>query len=99
MHKFDHPESEVTFELPEDPTIRQLMAYDGFELAQGRPMYERLWDAARTVIQDWECEILPDIQMSLDEVGSNEQLAVIKWAALACFGWRQTLKEELLPKN
>ena len=60
MIKFDHPEHDVKFELPEKPTVRQLLAYDGFDFAQGRQMYERLWEAAGNVIQDWHCELTPE---------------------------------------
>jgi len=99
MIEFNHPEHEATFFLPEKPTIRQLMAYDGFEFLRGRQMYERFWDAARTVMQDWECELLPDIEISLDEAGTEEQLEIIKWACLLVWDWRYKFKQDQLPKN
>lgn len=113
MHKFDHPEYDVSFELPEKPTVRQLLEYDGFELGASQPLYPRLWAAAGCVIQDWHCEPTPDtaeleekeqiplvnVGMSLDAAATENQLDIIKWASLAVFSWRLKLKKERLPPN
>lgn len=113
MIKFDHPEHDVKFELPEKPTIRQLLKYDAFELNGRQSLYPRLWDAAQCVIQDWHCELTPEtaeleekeqiqlvyVGMSLDDVATEKQLDIIKWATLAAWSWRLKLKEDRLPPN
>lgn len=99
MHEFNHPEHQASFKLPEDPTRRQLLAYDGFELSQQPGMYPRLWDAAKTVIQEWQCESTPlDVDLDAPD-GTEDQIEIIKWAALAVFSWRLELKRNRIEKN
>ena len=96
--KFDHPEHELTYELPDDPTIRQLLDYDDYELNPRSSLYPRLWKAAQAVITEWECDALP-LHTNIDEVGSEEQLKIIKLVSLEVFTWRDQLKEGRIPKN
>ena len=99
MAEFNHPEHEARFTLPDEPTIRQRLLYDGVVLRGfGNEMIVRLWEAARLVIEDWECEGVP-LDIDLNTAGDEKVVTVIEWAGLAVFSWREALKAERLPKN
>jgi len=99
MAEFNHPELEARFTLPDEPTIRLLLLYDGaIARGLGSEMFSRLWDAAKLVIDEWECESVT-LDVNIDEAGDHATIEIIEWAGLATFSWREAMKAERLPKN
>ena len=107
--EFKSEELQVRFTVPDHPTYRQLLAYDGARDQQDT-FYEKLWEGARAIIEEWECgfdaEIEKDtegkkkrlLDVDLDEHPIKDRaLTVIKWAGYRCHSWRFSLDE--LPKN
>lgn len=94
--QLEHPEYKTTFELPDKPTVRQILEYEEAIERPGVAMYERLWPGAKKLIQNWKSET---VQLDVDLEGdyTPEITAVIKWASLAVFSWHLELKE--VPKN
>lgn len=54
------------------------------------------WMAARAVIEEWECETLPDLNLETDTI-SGEQLRVIAWVGLKIENFVLDLTR--IPKN
>lgn len=98
MPKYENSDLGVSFEVPDDPTILQLMNYDEFEVKPGQTMYVRLWNAAKHVIEKWECDEIP-LNVDLSEVGSNKAIEIIKWASRGVMDWRFRLKADESEKN
>ena len=96
--EFKDQELETSFSVPEKPTVRQVLRYDSLvELGGiGEYGYERMWRGVEVFAEDWESpHVKPDDD--LDNVESSEAIDVIKWAGLAVWSYRQSLKD--LPKN
>jgi len=88
---------EVRLVVPDRPTVREILRYDSqVDFGYGRQMYERLWEAAKTIISEYKC---PHVALDIDiESAATDQVAkVIHWVALAVFSYRQQLDE--LEKN
>lgn len=98
---FENKDLGVSFSIPEPVTVRAQMAYDsardesGF-LGKDVPLYERLWEAGKAVIQKWECPCLK-LDTSLDDVTDPRAAKVIEWAGLAVFTFMLSLAN--VPKN
>lgn len=87
----------VAFELPDEPTYAEVLAYDEqAELNRDLPLYARLWLAAKGVVKNWECKTI-----SLDDDLSGKAkpggAEVVKWVGLEAWMWRKALDE--VPKN
>ena len=97
--RFENNDLKTTFELPDEPTGRVVLRYDSItEIRTAGDMYERLWSAALGVMQNWQSETLPDMRADvLGEMGPgfDKRLAVVKWAGLTVFSWRQDLNRLL----
>lgn len=91
----------VAFTLPDKITVRQQLQYDStrdgpalFDLQTS--MYERLWNAAKTLIQDWQCETV-SLDTDLGDAASSKAARVIEWAGRAVFS--HMLKLDTPEKN
>ena len=90
MARLEHPQYPATFELPDEPTVRQMLAFDeiierGVGKTDGVGMYERLWPAVVKLAQDWQCETLELSVDAMDKTLPGEAIAVLKWACLKTF--------------
>lgn len=86
------------FVVPDRITVRQQLAY--FSAATNRPsaeFMEQLWNAAKPLISEWQCEHLPDKDADLDAIENPKAADVIIWAALEVKKHIQALDE--IPKN
>lgn len=98
-------ELKTTFELPDAPTKREMLRYEEqierfAGQTSGPGMYERLWNAACTVVKDWRSESVPEAAPeALDGAYTPESAQVIQWAGLMAFSWYRQVKEGALPKN
>lgn len=94
--KFDHPELELSYSVKDAPSYRDVLRYDGAVASlRGAEMYLRLWEAARTLINEWHAPIILDVD--LDAVADAAGLEIIKVVSLEVFSYRQQLDD--IPKN
>ena len=96
-----HYESEVfkvSFDLPDNPTARQVLAYDSMLISEREePALVSLWECARTVVSNWQSEFVPSVESSLDELQGIQAAQAIEWAATQVSLWRTGLND--VPKN
>ena len=67
-NKFDG-QAYVKFSIPDDPSmdmIRGLLGYDSKRIQletdpRDLPQLAVMWEAAKVLIQDWECDLIPDL--------------------------------------
>ena len=91
-YEFRNEELNSSFTLPEKPTVREILAYESIvEIdGQGKPFYERLWDGARSMIEEWDSPV----ELTANTKGDDlSVIPVIKWASLAVFSYVQELKK------
>ena len=83
MPEFKNAKLGVTFRVPDHPTVRQQLAYfSEAGMARGSQMFERLWLGALTLMEDWECELLPDPKVDLDGLTDPKVVQVLLWSGL-----------------
>lgn len=81
--KRENDQTPCTFTVPDKITVKQQLEY--FSAAGGSAGNEywfRLWQAAKTLIQDWQCEIMPDIDTDLETVTDPQISGVVVWAGV-----------------
>lgn len=89
--------------VPDDPTIYQLIDFDSQRFnANGLPPLLILWEMAKTLITEWECEVLPDKDISLVEMqqmteNAHDAVKIMEWAGTIVSAYRRGL--ENVPKN
>ena len=69
--------------VPDKVTVKQQLEY--FSVAgglAGNEYWLRLWEAAKTIIQDWECELMPDVDTDLDTLTNPLVTGVLIWAGI-----------------
>ena len=86
------------FEVPENPTVFQIVKFDSkqYELKH-LPALLLLWEMAKTLITEWECEALPELDADLGELTDPRAARVIEWASNLVANHRRSL--DLVPKN
>lgn len=62
--KYESEELDVSFEIPDKPTVRQQLAYKA-ALATGGDWISRGWAGFLAIMQDWQCAKVPDV-LALD---------------------------------
>lgn len=88
----------ISFMVPDKVTVRQQLAYySGAALASGEDLFERLWFGARAVIQNWQCQTVPDIGVDLDDLTDPAATDCLIWAAMRVREHMEKL--EAVPKN
>jgi hypothetical protein len=88
----------VRFTVPDKITVRQQLAY--FSTIAGidqSERFERRWESAKTMIEEWECELIPDKDVSLDEMYSLDQTNILIWVGNQVVNYLNSLEET--PKN
>lgn len=98
--EFRNEKPKCVFAVPEKITVRQQLAYYSAAGTVDKNMIlENSWSAAKQIIvpQSWKCEVMPDINASLEELTSPLATEVILWAGAKV---REYLSDfENLPKN
>ncbi len=84
--------------IPDNPTVLQIVTYDSkqYELS-GEPALLMLWEMAKTLITEWESEVMPDINADLGELEDPRIARVIQWASNLVANHRRSLDN--IPKN
>ena len=81
--EFKRENPSARFSVPDKITVRQQLQYFSEARSADRPVFERLWVGASLLITDWECEIMPDYKISLDDISDPNVTDVLIWAGLA----------------
>jgi hypothetical protein len=78
---FDRTTPPAHFGLPAHPTVEwQLTYYSKFTEARGEPLFIQLWNAAQSLIKEWECSLLLDPLVDLKSITDPAVTTVIMWA-------------------
>lgn len=92
--QLSHPAFKVSFELPDRPSVFQVVAYDSAKIEHdGQPLFIILWECARTVVTEWECESIPALDTPLDTLTGMEAAQVVEWVGTQAVLWRNALNE------
>lgn len=83
------------FTVPDRPTVRQQLEY--FSAAAGSASLIRYWGGAKSIIQTWECELLPDYTVDLESITDPKVTAVIIEVGLDVMKYINALED--VPKN
>lgn len=73
----------VVFTLPDTFTVRQQLAYRS-KIAQAadESAFVRVWLGAVSVMQDWQCEHVPDpAALDLDATDDRKTADIVQWTA------------------
>lgn len=96
--KFTNSELELSFEVPDTLTARVLLRYDSALMpsADNASMFERMWQAAAVVVQQWSCPLF-GIDVDLDSVVDGRVLEGIKFTGISVFN--RVTEARQVPKN
>ena len=95
----EYKKDNVRFTLPDRPTVRQQLAYFGaVGDAKGADRFVRYWEGAKTLIVDWECAAMPEIdKIDLDSLTNPSDVLVILFAGSQTAVYMSGLED--IPKN
>ena len=95
--EYTNEELKTTFSVPDVVTVRRQLVYFSNSGDSSEERFVRIWNAAKTLIENWKSEVLPDININLDEITNPDATALIVWAGLRVMVHMNSLKE--VPKN
>lgn len=81
--EFKRKKPDCKFTVPDRPTVRQQLEY--FSLAGGasdQDMLVRYWLGTVALIEAWECKLMPDYNVDIDELDNPEITNIMVWAGL-----------------
>lgn len=88
----------VKFTIPDRPTVRQQMRWFGAVSGGDKnETYIRYWEAAKTLVQTWESETIPDYKIDIDTEANPTQTHNLIWAGLQVLEFMNNLED--IPKN
>ena len=88
----------IRFTVPDKITVRQQLAYFSIVTSiDESAALERRWEGAKYLIGEWECELIPDKDVSLDDLYSLEETSILIWAGTQIVNHMNSLEET--PKN
>lgn len=83
-----------SFTIPDTLTVRQQLRYSGTVI-----LYDvhdnliRLWDGAKMLIEDWECEVIPDYEaLDIEKETDPEIARIVAQVGLFAWGHMESLK-------
>lgn len=86
----------VSFVVPDKITVRKQLEYKGALLGREKGFYVRLWDAAKTVVESWECSELK-LDTDIDSITSKRAADIVEFVGIKVSNHMGDL--ETLPKN
>jgi len=97
--KFENADLGVKFTLPEKLTTRQILQYiQATRWMETDDAQIRAWQAALPLIEDWECETIPDpAGFDLDSEGTWRTVSVVIWTGNSVSGHVAEMDD--VPKN
>ena len=98
MAHYEQPELGVSFDLPDEPSVFEIIRYDSTRLERSdEPAILILWECIKPLVTNWTCEDMPDVTVSLTKVKSLKAAQSVEWAAFRGSEWRLGLDN--IPKN
>ena len=99
---FDRVNPDAHFGLPAHPTVKhQLDYWSAYTEQRDQPLYVRMWHAAKALIQEWDCALLPNMDADLakidDPAVASHVATIVMWAGNQTLGFVNRLEE--IPKN
>lgn len=94
MAHFENTELGVSFDLPEKITVGDQLRYKGRVYAYGanvEDIYLRYWAGARGIVQNWQCEAMPDLVSDVETIETPAAADVIFWVGNVVAGHMATL--------
>jgi hypothetical protein len=95
--QFTHENPSARFFVADKLTVRQQLTYVSAAFAGNDSRMGNLWDAARAIIEGWQCDLLPDKDIDLDTVTDPQITNIVTWAGLEVKKHIDHLAE--IPKN
>lgn len=96
--EFKDKERGVRFTLPEKINVRDQLRYFDALASDDVSDLERYWMAAVSIIQDWECEKLPDIDKAdLEKIYDLDVTGIVIWTGTTVLNHMN--RTEGTPKN
>jgi len=94
LKHFDNAELGIAFDLPENPTVLQVLTADSAMIEYRElPTLVGLWECAKPLISNWTCETLPDITVPLTEMTGILSARIVTFTANCYAIWRSELNE------
>jgi hypothetical protein len=95
----------VSFVLPERISVRRQLQYrqaiafsfdvgeDGQLRTGNNDLYERYWRGAQYVIEDWQCELIPDVaNLDFDKADNPRIADIVFWVSNQVAGHMEDIK-------
>ena len=84
MAEFKNDNLSARFTVPDRPTVRQQLAYYSRVIqSTGTVDFEKYWEGAKVLIEEWECEKIPDYgSVNLDKIDDPEITHIIVWVGM-----------------
>ena len=75
-----------SFEVPDKVTVRQQLRYfSAVGTEKDEPTFVQMWPGVGVLAENWQCELLPDPKVSLDDITNPEQVRIVVWAGTTVF--------------
>ena len=98
MAEYENEGLGVKFALPDTLTVRQQLLWRGGIALSGGSVFIRGWEGAKHLVEDWECEMIPDpLAFNLDDETDPAYADIVQYVANATYGHINDL--EAVPKN
>lgn len=99
MEEYENKEFGVSFRLPERISVgKQLDFREAVFLSPGG-IYQSYWAGAQTIIEDWQCDLIPDMAaLDIDEVYDKRITNIVNWVANTVAGHMDAL-EDVAPNS
>lgn len=73
----------VRFVVPDKLTVReQMQYYSALTIPYGKELFIRYWEGAKVIITEWECEVFPNKETSLDDVTDGSIPNILIWSGM-----------------
>lgn len=87
MAEFTNDDLGLRFTVPDKVPVRLQLRYRSqIGLLNRGDTYERYWEGAKELIDKWECDVMEDYNVSLDDETDPKIADIIFWACNAVAG-------------
>ncbi len=78
--------------VPDEPSVLQIINFDSIRYdSNDSGAILVLWEMAKSLIEEWESEALPDINADLNEITDPRAARIIEWAGVMVSSYRRSL--------
>lgn len=100
MAEYKDDELGLRLTVPDRLTVGQQLQYRSMiTFGEQKDAYARFWAGARLLIDEWECEAMPDKDVDIDKVHDPAVADVIFTACNIVSGHMRRLESDAVPKN